>query len=74
MTAPGGPRLRGSTAVTDFTAVDRWIEQHLEASLAELATLVAQPSTMWILPEACARTAWHGSGQSRIFVGAAASS
>ncbi len=30
--------------MTDFTAIDRHIEQHLDASLAELSQLVAQPS------------------------------
>lgn len=30
--------------MTDFTAIDRFIEQHLDASLAELSELVAQPS------------------------------
>jgi len=30
--------------VTDFAAVDRWIDTHLEDSLAELSRLVAQPS------------------------------
>ncbi len=30
--------------MTDFTAIDRHIEQHLDASLAELSALVAQPS------------------------------
>ena len=47
--------------MTDFTAVDRWIEQHLEASLAELATLVAQPSiaAQGVGMEECARLV-HG--------------
>ena len=30
--------------MTDFTAVDRHIEKHLDASIAELSALVAQPS------------------------------
>lgn len=43
--------------VTDFNAVDRYIPQHLEESLAELSTLVAQPSiaAQNLGMEACAK-------------------
>ena len=34
----------GNSATTDFAAIDRYIEQHLDESIAELSTLVAQPS------------------------------
>ena len=43
--------------MTDFTAVDRHIEKHLDASIAELSTLVAQPSiaAQNLGMEACAK-------------------
>ena len=28
----------------DLASIDRWLEQHLDASIAELSRLVAQPS------------------------------
>jgi acetylornithine deacetylase/succinyl-diaminopimelate desuccinylase-like protein len=33
-----------ATSTRDFAPIDRWIEQHLDQSLAELSKLVAQPS------------------------------
>jgi acetylornithine deacetylase/succinyl-diaminopimelate desuccinylase-like protein len=43
--------------MTDFAPVDRWIEQHLDESLAELGKLVAQPSVaaQGLGMEECAR-------------------
>jgi acetylornithine deacetylase/succinyl-diaminopimelate desuccinylase-like protein len=43
--------------MTDFAAIDRHIEKHLDASIAELSTLVAQPSiaAQNLGMEACAK-------------------
>src|SRR5262245_21661795 len=41
---PADGRASGGTAVTDFAAVDAWLDAHLDDSLDELARLVAQPS------------------------------
>src|SRR5262249_24750626 len=41
---PGARSMEGTYDMPDFVAIDRWLEDHLESSLAELGRLVGQPS------------------------------